>query len=184
MLLGGTGAVGVDAQLLVRWMDLQAADSEVDEPIDGACRIADDRGVARVEAAEGQQPTRIGPGYVGDPPVDLVGESHQPWRDVVDHADPVDAGGIHLGQHRLRIVHHRRQALEVRSAARHHVQGAPVQLVPRLDVDVDIGNGVGKIFQASLLASIRLISLSPRPALAGRITRRPLSVAGAHALLG
>jgi hypothetical protein len=127
-------AIGVGSDFLMRWVELDRSDAEVDQPIDliPAC--------VRIDATKRNHALRRVTRELGDPRVHVLGKAHQRRADVVDDPDPRDSSRIHRAKDQLGIVHQPLELIEFPTTLGHPRTGAGLELVPRLDVDVGVGD--------------------------------------------
>src|SRR6185437_8239049 len=97
----------------------------------------------RVHAAVRQQPRRVRLRVARREIVGLVGETHDGGTRIVHHAHALDALLIHDREEHPRVFHERDQEVEVLLLpAAHRVHHRRLELPPRLNVDVKVGDGV------------------------------------------
>jgi len=122
-------------------MDLHQSDPQVHQAIHVARGIACE---ARVHAAVGQQALGVSRGVLSGEGVRRVGEAHHVGGRVVDEPDTPHAGAIHHLEQRLRILHDLDHAVAIHVlAAPHDRERRGLELAPRLDVHVHVGDPTG-----------------------------------------
>src|SRR5207249_4059977 len=84
---------------------------------------------------------RVGLGVLRGERVARIGESHHVGRGVIHEAHPPHARAVHDLEQRARIVHHLDHQVPMRVlTAPHRLEHVRLELAPRLDVDVNVGD--------------------------------------------
>jgi len=122
----------------MRRMNLEEPDAQVDESIDVATRVLREAGV---HAAVRQQALRVRPRVRRGERIGGVGEPHDVGRGIVHETRAPHPGLIHDVEERVGILHHLNHPIALGLlVAPHHREHLGLELAPRLDVDVDVGD--------------------------------------------
>ena len=126
-------AIGIRRKQLMRRMDLDQADAEIEHPPDLGAHV---HLVQRIHRAHRHQPIAMPARERRDPVIHLAREAHHVRRDVVDAARAIDSFRVEKAQ---QTVRRRQHVLRIRvRRVVDHGQHFRLDHLPGLDVDVGV----------------------------------------------